>query len=42
MRTSAKILRMIGRSLTWPATGYAVPWRLGPWYRYHYFRSVNR
>jgi hypothetical protein len=30
MGTSAKILRKIGRSLTWPARSYAGPWYHGP------------
>ena len=31
MRTSAKILRTIGRWLTWPGWGYAAPRHFGPW-----------
>ena len=31
MRTSAKILRTIGRGLTWSGWGYAAPRHYGPW-----------
>jgi len=31
MRTSAKILRTIGRGLTWSGWAYAAPRHYGPW-----------
>jgi 4-aminobutyrate aminotransferase-like enzyme len=45
MRTLAKILRTIGRWLTWPpAWEYAAPRQFGPWhyYRYPCYRYPSR
>jgi hypothetical protein len=42
MRTSAKILRTIGRWLTSPAWGYAAPRHLGPWYHYYLYRYPSK
>jgi hypothetical protein len=44
MGTLAKILRTIGRSLTWP--DYAAPRYFAPWYYFgpwpHYYRHPSR